>query len=256
LVINEAMARHYWPKEDPIGQTLLIGRGLGPQFDDPPRQIVGIVGSVRETGLNDGEVGVMYIPHSQVPQGLTELASHVLPLCWAVRTARNPLDMRLPVEKEFRSVDPAMTPARERTMEQVVSKSVARQSFNMLLLGIFAGVALLLAAIGIYGLMSYGVQQRQHEIGIRMALGAGGAQMLRMVLAQGMKLAGIGVVVGLALAWAMTRFLGSLLFGVKAFDPITFGGVALLLTVVALVATLIPARRAAQTEPDKALRYQ
>jgi ABC-type antimicrobial peptide transport system permease subunit len=164
--------------------------------------------------------------------------------------------MRILVEKQFRSVDPATTPNRERTMEQVIAKSVARQNFNMLLLGIFAGVALLLAAIGIYGLMAYSVEQRRQEIGIRMALGAGGAQVLRMVLAHGMKLAGAGVVLGLGLAWATTRFLGSLLFGVKATDPITFGGVALLLTSVALVATLIPARRAALTEPDKALRYQ
>ena len=256
VAINDAMARHYWPKEDPIGQTIIIGRGLGPQFEDPPRQIVGIVGSVRETGLDDGEVGVMYIPQSQVPQGITTLVNQVVPLSWEVRTAGDPLQMRIPVEKQFRSVDPATTPNRERTMEQVIAKSVARQNFNMLLLGIFAGVALLLAAIGIYGLMAYSVEQRRQEIGIRMALGAGGAQVLRMVLAHGMKLAGAGVVLGLGLAWATTRFLGSLLFGVKATDPITFGGVALLLTSVALVATLIPARRAALTEPDKALRYQ
>jgi ABC-type antimicrobial peptide transport system permease subunit len=141
-------------------------------------------------------------------------------------------------------------------MEQVIEKSVARQHFNMLLLGIFAAVALLLAAIGIYGLMAYGVEQQRQEIGIRMALGAGTGQVLRMVVAQGMKLACAGVAVGLGLAWAMTRYLGSLLFGVGATDPLTFGAVALLLTVVALVATLIPARRAAQTAPDQALRYQ
>jgi predicted permease len=256
VLINDAMARKYWPKDDPIGQTVLIGKGLGPQFEDPPRQIVGVVASVRETGLDGGEVGVMYLPQSQVPEGLTTLIGQVLPLSWEVRTAGDPLQLRVPVEKAFRALDAAMTPARERSMAQVVAKSVARQNFNMMLLGIFAGVALLLAAIGIYGLMAYSVEQRRQEIGIRMALGAGGAQVLRMVLAHGMTLAGIGVAVGLGLAWAVTRFLGSLLFGVKSTDPMTFGAVALLLTLVALAATLVPARRAALTEPDRALRYQ
>jgi predicted permease len=256
VVINDAMARQYWPKQDPLGQVIIIGQGIGPQFADPPRQIVGVVANVRETGLDGGEVGVMYIPQSQVPEGITTLVAQVIPLSWEVRTVADPLQMRMPIEKQFGAVDATMTPTRERSMEQVVSKSVARQSFNTLLLGIFAAVALLLAAIGIYGLMAYGVEQRRQEIGIRMALGAGGAQMLRMVLGQGMKLAAIGVAIGLVLAWAMTRFLGSLLFGVKAFDPMTFGGVALLLTAVALAATAIPARRAARTAPDQALRCQ
>jgi putative ABC transport system permease protein len=198
----------------------------------------------------------MYIPQSQMPEGLTALANRVLPLCWEMRTMGDPTRMRAVVAKEFRAVDPTMVPTRELSMEQVVGKSVARQNFNMLLLGIFAGVALLLAAIGIYGLMSYTVEQRRQEIGIRMALGAGSAQVLRLMVGQGMKLAGAGVVLGLGLAWAMTRFLGSLLFGVKATDPLTFGGVAVLLTAVAFVATLIPARRAARTEPETVLRCQ
>ncbi|HUA63068.1 MAG TPA: ABC transporter permease [Verrucomicrobiae bacterium] len=255
VVINANMAHTYWKNEDPVGQTIVIGKGLGPQFDDRPRQIVGVVGTVREAGISRGETGVMYVPQSQVPEGLTSLANSVLPLNWAVRTAGDPLHMRMALEKSFRAIDATMVPTHERSMEQVVSKSVARQNFNMLLLVIFAGVALLLAAIGIYGLMAYAVEQRTQEIGIRMALGAGSSQMLRMMLSQGMRLTGIGVVIGLGLAWAMTRFLGSLLFGVKATDPVAFGGVALLLTLVAFGATLIPARRAAQTEPDKALRY-
>ena len=256
VIINEAMAHHYWPNEDPVGQTVLIGKGLGPQFDDRPRQIIGVVGSVRETGLGNGDVGVMYLPQSQVPEGITTLANQVLPLSWAVRTNGDPLRTRAVLERTFRNLDPTMLPNQERSMEQVVAKSVASQNFDMLLLGIFAGVALLLAAIGIYGLMSYAVEQRRQEIGIRMALGAGSGRMLGMMLAQGLKLTAIGVVVGLGLAWAMTRLLGSLLFGVKATDPLTFGGVAALLSLVAFLATLIPARRAARTEPDKALRYQ
>jgi ABC-type antimicrobial peptide transport system permease subunit len=143
----------------------------------------------------------------------------------------------------------------ERTMEQVVSESVAREHFNMVLLSVFAGIALLLAAIGIYGLMAYTVQQRTQEIGIRMALGAVRRDMLRLVVVQGMKLAIAGVVLGAGLAYALTRLLAALLFGVKANDPVTFAGVAAVLTAVALVATLIPARRASVVEPSEALRH-
>jgi predicted permease len=256
VIINEAMAKEYWPKQDPIGQVIVIGKGLGPEFDDPPRQVVGVVGTVRETGLQDSNPGVMYVPQSQVPQGLTTLANQVIPLSWEVRTAMAPMTMRAALEAEFRAVDPGLVPAEPRTMEQVIAKSVARQNFNMLLLSIFAAIALLLAAIGIYGLMSYSVEQRTQEIGIRMALGAGRGDMLKMVMKQGMTLAGIGVAVGLAIAYGVTRLLASLLFGVKASDPWTFLGVAAILTVVALLATYIPARRAAATPPSEALRYQ
>jgi putative ABC transport system permease protein len=151
-------------------------------------------------------------------------------------------------------VDGMMPIAQERTMEQVVAESVARQNFNMVLLTLFAGIALLLAAIGVYGLMAYAVEQRTQEIGIRMALGAARGDMLKLVLAQGMKLVGAGVVLGAGLAYGMTRLLESLLFGVKASDPLTFAAVAGILTLVALIATLIPARRASTVEPLEALR--
>jgi predicted permease len=256
VVINEAMAKRYWPKEDPIGQQILIGKGLGPQFEEAPRQIVGIVGNVRESGLGNADIGVMYIPQSQMTEGLTMLANSVIPLSWAVRTASDPTPLRAAIERELRAVDGQLTLSKPRTMTQVLSNEVARQSFSMVLLSIFAGAALVLAAIGLYGLMSYSVEQRTQEIGIRMALGADRAMMMRAVLREGMMLAGIGVTAGLVLAYALTRVLATLLFGVKANDPLAYVVVVGVLTAVAAVAALIPARRATLIDPVIALRYE
>jgi putative ABC transport system permease protein len=256
VIINQAMAKKYWPKDDPIGQVIIIGKGLGPQFDDPPRVIVGVVASVRETGLSDSDVSVYYIPQSQTPQGMTELANSVIPLSWEIRTTADPLTMREVVQREFRVVDSVMPLSSVRSMEQVIAKSLDRNNFEMLLLSLFAGIALLLASIGIYGLISYSVEQRTQEIGIRMALGARQQDMLQLVVWQGLKLALAGVVVGLAASYGLTRLLGSMLFGVKSFDPLTFGGVALALLGVAAMAAFIPARQAANVEPSQALRQQ
>jgi ABC-type lipoprotein release transport system permease subunit len=250
------MAKKYWKKEDPIGQSMLVGKGLGPQFEEPAREIVGIVGNVRENGLTDADQGVMYVPSSQVTDGLTQFANQVIPLSWVVRTATEPTSLAPAIQREFQALDAQLPVAKIRTMEQVISDSTARQNFNMLLLTIFAAVALLLAAIGIYGLMSYSVEQRTQEIGIRVALGASGGDMLRMVILRGLALAGIGLAVGLAAAFGITRVLASLLFGVKANDPIAFASVALTLAVVAWAAAYIPARRATHIDPIIALRYE
>ena len=256
VVINEAMGRKYWPKEDPLGKVIVIGKGLGPQFEEPPRQIVGVVSNARESGLSREDPPVIYIPQSQMTEGLTALANNVIPLSWAVRTTANPMGLRAAIEREFQAVDGLMAVARARLMEEVVAESISRDNFTMLLLSIFAGIALLLAAIGIYGLMSYSVEQRTQEIGVRMALGAGRPDMVRLILSQGLRLAGIGVALGLAIAYALTRVLASLLFGVKAADPLTFAGVAVVLALIALGSTWFPARRAAAVEPVEALRYQ
>ena len=256
VVVNQAMARKYWKGQDPIGQVIVIGKGLGPQFDDPPRQVIGIVGNVRETGLDAVDEGVMYIPQSQVPEGITKLANGLIPLAWAVRTAGDPLALRAAVEREIREVDGSMTAAHVRTMDQMVAESLSRQNFNALLLTIFAAIALLLAAIGIYGLMSYSVEQRMQEIGIRVALGATRGDVVRLMVMQGMKLAGIGIVLGLAAAYGATRALASLLFGVKASDPLTFAAVAAMVSIVAVIASMVPARRAAGIAPSVALRHQ
>jgi putative ABC transport system permease protein len=256
VIVNQALAKKYWPKEDPIGKVITIGKGIGPQFEEPSRQVVGVVATVKETGLGDGDVGVMYIPQSQVAQGITTLANSVIPLSWAVKTAMDPMTLNAAIQREFQAVDSAMPVARVRTMEQVMAEGTSRQNFNMMLLTIFAGIALLLAAIGIYGLISYSVEQRMQEIGIRMALGAGRSAMLRMVIGQGMKLTLAGVVVGLGIAYGLTRLLASLLFGVKASDPMTFAVVAAILVSVALLACFIPARRATKIDPVIALRYE
>jgi ABC-type antimicrobial peptide transport system permease subunit len=198
----------------------------------------------------------MYVPQSQMPNGLTELAGGIVPLAWVVRTAGDPLTLRNVVEREMRTVDASIPVGHMRTVDEVVSRSLARENFNTLLLTLFAAIAVLLAAIGIYGLISYGVEQRMQEIGIRVALGAARGDVLRMIVMQGAKLAATGVAVGLAAAFGLTRFLASLLYGVKAADPRTLAAVAVAIGLVALAASYIPALRAAAVDPNQALRHE
>jgi predicted permease len=256
LVINQAMAKKYWPKEDALGKTMVIGKGLGPQFEEGPREIVGIVGNVPETGLADHGESVMYVPEAQVPNGLTELAKGLIPFAWVVRTPGDPLALRRAVERELRAVDAMVPVGHLRTMDEIISTSLARENFNTLLLTLFAAIAVVLAAIGIYGLISYAVEQRTQEIGIRVALGAARGQVLRMIVMEGAKLAAIGVAAGLAVAFGVTRLLASLLYGVKATDPLTLAGAAVGIGLMALAASYIPALRAAAVDPNQALRHE
>ncbi len=256
VIINQAMAKRFWPKGDPLNDRLIIGKGVGPEFEEPARQIIGIAGDSRDDGLNRTPPATMYVPAAQVPDGVTALDSRLGPLIWVVRTRVPPYSLSQPIQAALRESSGGLPVARIRTMDAVVALSTARQDFNMLLLTVFAGAALLLAAIGIYGLMAYSVAQRTQEIGIRMALGAETADVRRMVVFQGMALALIGVAVGIAAAFGLSRLIASFLFGVQAWDPAVFVVVPLLLSAVALLAVWIPARRATRIDPLDALRYE
>jgi predicted permease len=256
VIVNEAMARRYWGDENPVGRQITIGKGLGPGFEDPTRQIVGVVADVREGELGRAPEPVMYVPVGQVPGGVMQMVHSLIPMSWGIRTHRDPLTLRSAAEREFLAVDSQLPVGRVRTMEQVIADSTARESFNMLLLGIFAAIALLLAALGIYGLMSYTVEQRTHEIGVRMALGAGRRETILLVAGTGLKLAAAGIGLGVAGAYGVTRLMSSLLFGVRPTDTISFAGVAAGLLSIALVASLIPALRASRLDPVSALKQE
>jgi putative ABC transport system permease protein len=256
VIISQAMAKRFWPKSDPLNDRLIIGRGVGPEFEEPARQIVGVAGDSHDDGLNRNPRPTMYVPAAQVPDGVTALDSRLLPLIWVVRTRVPPYSLSEPIQTALREASGGLPVARIRSMDEVAARSTARQDFNMLLLSVFAGAALLLAAIGIYGLMAYSVAQRTQEIGIRMALGAETGDVRRMVVFQGMTLALIGVAVGIAAALGLSRLIASFLFGVKAWDPVVFVTVPLLLSLVALLAVWLPARRATRIDPLDALRYE
>ena len=255
VIINRTMAEKLWKNENPVGQTIIIGKSMGPKWTDRPRQIVGVVGDVKDLSLNQPAPPEMFIPYTQVPAHVIALMVRLAPLCWVVRTRGGTVPLTA-VRQAVLSVDANQPIANVEPMEEVLSGSISRWRFNMLLLGIFSLLALVLSAVGIYGVLSYSVAQRTHEMGIRMALGAERRDVLRFVVGQGFRLALIGVAIGIAGALALTRFLASLLYGVKPTDPLTFIAVSLILIAVALLACYIPARRAAKVDPMVALRYE
>jgi predicted permease len=256
VVINEAMAKKYWPKNDALGARITIGKGVGPEFEEPPRQIIGIVGDVRQSGLSQPSNPIMYVPIAQVNDGIMALNNRIIPMTWVVRTKLPPFSLSADIQRQLRESSGGLPVAHIRSMQQVVGESTARNDFYMTLLSIFAGVALVLASIGVYGLMAYSVQQRTQEIGVRMALGASPKQVRRMVVIQGMRLAIVGVILGAASALGLTRLMSSLLYGVKPWDPLTIVLVSVLLSGVTLLATYLPARRASRVDPMVALRYE
>jgi predicted permease len=256
VIINEAMARQYWPKGNPLDERIVIGRGVMREFaGESERQIVGIVGDTRDGGLNSEPQPTMYIPQAQVPDAANALNVRLTPIAWVVRTQSSPAAMSAAVQEQLRQTT-GLPVATVRSMEEVVSLSTSRQRFNMWLMSVFGLAALLLAAIGIYGLMAYSVEQRRQEIGIRLALGAQATQVKNMVVFQGMRLAAVGVIVGVAGAFALSRLMNAFLYGVTARDPLVFAGVPVLLAFVAFLAVWVPARRASSVDATIALRYE
>ncbi|CAN5347425.1 ABC transporter permease [soil metagenome] len=252
-IVNETFARRYLSNADPEGRRILVGRTLGAPN---PLHIVGVVGDTKQSNLSSPAPPAVFVPASQVQAGLWGFLRRSMTMRFVIRTASDPLRLSAAVKREMLGVDSTLPVTNIRLMDEVLSRSVAQQRFNMLLVGIFAGLGLVLAVVGIYGVMSYAVAQRTNEIGIRMALGARGGDVLKLVVGQGMKLTLIGVAIGLLAAFALTRLMKSLLFGVSATDPVTFAAIALLLAVVALLACYIPARRATKVDPMVALRYE
>jgi predicted permease len=255
-IINQAMAKQFWKEGDPLADRIIIGQGVGPAFVDQPRQIVGIVGDLRDNGLNRNPGPTMYIPQAQLPDSMNELNNRIGSLAWVVRTRVEPYSLSLAIQKELSDVSGGLALAPIRTMEEIVSRSTANEDFNTLALTIFAATALLLAVIGIYGLTSYSVQQRTQEIGIRLALGAESSTVRNMVVFQGMRLAIAGILIGVASAFGLTSLIASVLFGVQPRDPIVFVTVPLLLIAVSLFAVWLPARRATRIDPVDALRCE
>jgi predicted lysophospholipase L1 biosynthesis ABC-type transport system permease subunit len=257
VIINQALAKQFWPKGDPLNDRIIIGGNIAPAVKgELPRQIIGVVADVRDGGLNRDPRPNMYVLSAQLTDGETALVSQIGPWAWVIRTRVPPLSLSSAIQKELRDASGGLPVANIRTMEQTISRSTAPENFNMLVLTIFACAALLLAAIGIYGLMAYSVVQRTQEIGIRLALGAGAGSVRNMVVFQGLRLAVIGVAVGLAAAFGLTKIISSMLFGVKAWDPLVLSTVPIVLIAVALVAVWLPALRASRVDPIHALRYE
>jgi putative ABC transport system permease protein len=252
-VVDEEFARILFPGEDPIGQRL-DSDWLGPEV--PDAEIVGVVEHVSHYGVGAREQAraQLYYAFKQMPEKF--LPDFLGGVFLAARTKGDPAALAPLVRREAQQLDPHQPVYAVATMEDVLAQTFATRRLSTLLLGLFAGLAFVLAAVGLYGVMSYTVTQRRHEIGIRMALGAQPRDVLRMVVGQGMLLTAFGIGLGLAGAFAATRLMASLLYGVSATDPATFAAVSLALALVALLANYVPARRAMKVDPVVALRYE
>jgi putative ABC transport system permease protein len=246
IIVNQAFARKFFPNEDPVGNR--IRPGISTDTDEPSmREIVGVVSDVRNRNLSSELRAGYFVPMEQIPfNEMTVIA----------RTTGDPHSLITAVQKEVHAMDPDVPVFDIKTMDEYISATVAAPRFNTTLLVIFAVVALVLTIVGLYGVMSYAVVQRTNEIGIRMALGAQTRDVLRLIVGQGFKLVLLGLAIGLAGAFALMRVIASLLFGVTAKDPATFAAVAVLLTLVALLACYVPARRATRLDPLRALHYE
>jgi len=245
VIINETLARRYWRGEDPVGKRVKFGQGQA--FNRPWMAIVGVVGDIKSDGFDASSDSILYTPSNQRPSYASVLY---------MRTAVDPAIVGEAIRREVQAVDPNIPVFDVRTMEDVVAKYLAERRFALELLGVFAGVAMLLASIGIYGVMAYTFSQRTNEIGIRMAMGAQPRDILRIAVGEGAAVVAVGVACGLIGSAILTRFLQSMLFGVKSTDPMTFATIAALLTVVTLLACLVPAHKATRVDPLIALRHE
>ena len=243
-IIDDSLAQTYWPNQDPIGHRVHQGdRGN----NVPWSTIIGVVHHVRNRTLEARSRVEVYYAHAQRPSGSMALT---------ILTTGNPMDLATTIQKQVSALDPELPVYRVRTMAEVMGESVARRRVALVLLAAFAGLALLLASVGIYGVTSYLANQRQREIGLRIALGSRRSQVLQLIIGQGMRTIVIGLLIGLLPALALTRLMSGLLFGVRPADPLALGGAAAILLAVALVAIFIPARRASNVNPMVALRYE
>jgi putative ABC transport system permease protein len=256
VVINERMAHEFWPNQDPLGQTIVIAKPMGPEWKDRPRQIVGVVGDVKDTSLAEPAPPEMFVPYTQMPAYWVALMVRVIPARWVLRTKGDPHSPATGAAKAVVAVDQNESIASVMTLEDVLSDSISRWRFNMFALGIFSAMAVILACVGIYGVLSYSVAQRTHELGIRIALGANRREVLKLVVGQGTILTLFGVGCGIIGALALTRLLSSQLYGVKPTDPLTYAMVTLILVSMALLACYLPARGATKVDPMVALRYE
>jgi putative ABC transport system permease protein len=246
IIVNDALARQFFPGENSIGKRIRLGISVD-EKPAPMREIIGVVGNVKFENLSSEWMPETYLPYSQVPWNSMTIVA---------RAARDPYSLTKPISETVRSLDKDLPTYNTKTVENYLGGTIALPRFNTFLLGLFAGLALLLTAVGLYGVISYAVAQRTREIGIRMALGAQPRDMMLHVVGQGLRFALIGVGLGLGAALSLTRLLSNLLFGVQPTDPVSFAGVVALLLGVAFLACYIPARRAMRVDPMVALHYE
>jgi predicted permease len=257
VIINSTLAKKAFPDENALGKSLVIGTGyLTDPRDLRPRIVVGIVGDTREEGLMYPAPGVIFVPVAQSPDKITQITLEKIPTKWVVRTTGDPIAIVPSVRRAVLEADPLQPAADFQTVEKLVARSIAPARFNALMLLVFAVLSLVLAAIGIYGLMSYSVAERTREIGLRISLGAQPFRLVSSLVRHGMLLASVGVVIGVAGALALGRFLRSLLFGVPSSDPFTLAVVVAILLIVILLSNYLPASRASAIDPMRALREE
>jgi putative ABC transport system permease protein len=247
VIINQAFAEQYLKGVNPLGQKAAIYMKSLEESKNTPSEIIAVAGDVRQMGLDTPAEPTVYWPHPELV--LSELTI-------LVRTTNDPLSLLSAVRNELQQLDPAQPMAGVATMDELLSGSLSRSRFTMLVLAVFAALALILASVGIYGVIAYSVTQRTQEFGVRMALGASRRDVLRLVLGQGTRLTLLGIGLGIVAALIVTRLMATLLYGISATDPLTFTSVALLLALVALAACYLPARRATRVDPIVALRYE